>query len=96
MGKNYLPLGQNGIENGVKVTYTGGSIYHLTGNFGTVDEFYDEKIQGGSSGAINVYRTDDEWASHSHTHYDKEGNVDYDRPADKDSADHPWTHRFDD
>lgn len=87
-----LGLGENGTENGVEVTYTGGSIYHLTDS----DGHYDEKIHGGSDGSYDVYKTDDGWDSHSHTHVDKDGHTTYDRPADQDSDKHPWETRDDD
>lgn len=87
-----LELGENGIENGVEVVHTGGSIYHLTDDNG----HYDEKICGGSNGSYDVFKTNDDWKTHSHTHFDENGHTTYDRPADQDSDEHPWETRIDD
>lgn len=87
-----LPLGQDGKENGVEVTYTGRSIYHKTDDEG----HYDEKIESDGAGGYNHYKTSDGWATHSHEHVKSDGETDYDRPADRDSDKHPWTTRDDD
>lgn len=85
---NETSLGQNGEENGVEVTYTGGTVKHIDDS----EIGYDAKIESHKDGTTHYYTSSDGFQSHSHD-VSLGDDIVYSRDDNEDVQDHPWTDR---